>query len=145
MVDDDDSMREAIQNLIKSVGFRAEAFASTEEFVQCDHLGEIACLILDMQLPGMSGLELQRLLAVATYEIPIIFITAQYNGGVREQALKAGAVDFLYKPFNEEALLKAVHSALNRLAKATTTAPEAPRRGPSEKASSISAISDGLS
>jgi FixJ family two-component response regulator len=112
IVDDDESMREAIESLIKSLGFRAETFGSTEEFVQCDHLAQIACLILDVQLPGMSGLELQRLLSIATYTFPIIFITAQIDDSIREQALKAGAVDFLYKPFSEKALLRAVDSAL---------------------------------
>ena len=112
IVDDDESMREAIESLIKSLGFRAETFGSTEEFVQCDHLAQIACLILDVQLPGMSGLELQRLLSIATYTFPIIFITAQIDDSIREQALKAGAVDFLYKPFGEKALLRAVDSAL---------------------------------
>lgn len=112
ILDDDESMREAIESLIKSFGFRAETFASTEEFVQCDHLAQIACLILDVQLPGMSGLELQRQLSMATYTFPIIFITARIDDNIREQALKAGAVDFLYKPFSEEALLRAVDSAL---------------------------------
>jgi FixJ family two-component response regulator len=104
VVDDDNSMREAVMSLIKSLGFRAETYISTEEFVRCDHLGEIACLILDVQLPGMNGLELQRLLSIARYKTPIIFITAHGDD--------AGAVEFLYKPFSEESLLKAVDSAL---------------------------------
>jgi CheY-like chemotaxis protein len=113
IVDDNESMREAIESLIKSIGFRAETFASTEEFVQCDHLAQIACLILDVQLPGMSGLELQRLLAIATYTFPVIFVSGRTDEYTREQALKAGALAFLYKPFSEEALLKAVYSALS--------------------------------
>jgi FixJ family two-component response regulator len=113
IVDDDDSMREAIESLIKSIGFRAETFASTEEFVQCDHLAQIACLILDVQLPGMSGLELQRLLSIATYTFPIIFISGRTDECMRDRALKAGAFEFLYKPFSEEALLKAVYAALS--------------------------------
>jgi FixJ family two-component response regulator len=105
-------MREAIESLIRSIGFRAETFASTEEFGQCNHLARIACLILDVQLPGMSGLQLQRLLSLATYNFPIIFISARTDECMREQALKAGALAFLYKPFSEKALLKAVYSAL---------------------------------
>ena len=114
IVDDDESMREAIESLIESLGFRAETFASTEEFVQCDHLRQIACLILDVHLPGMSGLELQRQLSIATYNFPIIFITGRGDDRMREHALKAGAVEFLYKPFSNEALLTAVRSALKR-------------------------------
>ncbi|TMA95362.1 MAG: response regulator [Deltaproteobacteria bacterium] len=114
IVDDDESMREAIESLVESLGFRAETFASTEEFVQCDHLGQIACLILDVHLPGMSGLELQRLLSFATYAFPIIFISGRGDDRMREYALKGGAVEFLYKPFTAEALLTAVHSALKR-------------------------------
>jgi FixJ family two-component response regulator len=112
VVDDDTSMREAVMSLIKSLGFRAETYISTEEFVRCDHLGEIACLILDVQLPGMNGLELQRLLSIARYKTPIIFITAHGDEALRKHALDAGAVEFLYKPFSEESLLKAVDSAL---------------------------------
>ena len=114
IVDDDESVSEAIASLIESVGFRAETFASTEDFVQCDHLRQIACLILDVHLPGMSGLELQRILSFATYNFPIIFITGRGDDRMRERALKAGAVEFLYKPFSNEALLAAVHSALKR-------------------------------
>lgn len=114
IVDDDDSMRQAIESLIKSIGFRAETFASTEEFVQCDHIAQIACLILDVQLPGMNGLELQRLLSIAAYNFPIIFITARADDCMRDRALKAGALAFLYKPFSEQALLEAVYSALKQ-------------------------------
>jgi len=97
IVDDDESMSEAIASLIESLGFRAETFASTEDFVQCDHLRQIACLILDVHLPGMSGLELQRLLSFATYNFPIIFITGRSDDRMREYALEGGAVEFLYK------------------------------------------------
>lgn len=114
IVDDDDSMRQAIESLIKSIGFRAETFASTEEFVQCDHIAQMACLILDVQLPGMNGLELQRLLSIAAYNFPIIFITARADDCMRDRALKAGALAFLYKPFSEQALLEAVYSALKQ-------------------------------
>jgi FixJ family two-component response regulator len=114
IVDDDHSVREAIKSLIKSVGFRAETYASTEEFVQCDHLNEIACLILDIQLSGKSGLELQRQLTMGPYNVPIVFITAHGDENIRRQALKDGAVDFVYKPFSEESLLNAVHAALKQ-------------------------------
>lgn len=114
IVDDDISIREAVNSLIKSVGFRAQTFASTEEFVQCDHLGEISCLILDVRLPGMSGLELQRHPAITTYRIPIVFISGLGDETMRQQALDAGAVEFLYKPFSEESLLKAIDTALKR-------------------------------
>jgi FixJ family two-component response regulator len=96
------------------MGFRVETFGSTEEFVQCDHLAQIACLILDVQLPGTSGIELQRLLSIAAYTFPIIFITAHGDDRLREQALKAGAVEFLNKPFSEVSLLTALDWALKR-------------------------------
>jgi FixJ family two-component response regulator len=118
VVDDDHSMREAVSSLIQSVGMRVESFGSTEEFVQCDHMGEIACLILDVKMPGMSGLELQRHLASAQQRIPIIFVTGHGDDIMRKQALNAGAVEFLYKPFSDESLLSAVNSALNRQSEA---------------------------
>jgi FixJ family two-component response regulator len=112
IVDDDEPVREAIESLLKSVGFKAEVFASAEEFLNSDHLPETECLILDVRMPGMSGLELQRQLAAAGSRIPIIFITAHGDEEVQAQALKAGAVAFLRKPFSEEALLSAVQAAL---------------------------------
>ena len=112
IVDDDDSVRESIRSLIRSVGFRAEVFGSAEAFLNSDHLSHTDCLILDVRMPGMTGLELQRQLAMRNWQISIIFITAHDDGENRSRALEAGAVDFLCKPFSEEALLKAVHSAL---------------------------------
>ena len=112
IVDDDESIREALRSLIRSVGFKAETFASGEEFLNSDRLPETACLILDLQMPGISGLELQRRLAGLQNRVPIVFITAHGNEEDRRRALQAGAVDFLRKPFSEEALLEAVHSAL---------------------------------
>ena len=114
IVDDDESVRESVSSLVRSAGFGTEVFASAEEFLNSAHLRDTACLILDLRMPGMSGLELQRRLSDADYRIPIIFITAQRNEGDRMQALKAGAVDFLYKPFSEKTLLKAVDTALRR-------------------------------
>jgi FixJ family two-component response regulator len=99
---------------MKSVGFRVEAFASAEDFLQRGTLHATACLILDVRLPGMSGLDLQRQLA-PHHHIPIIFVSAHDEQKTRDQALQAGAVAFLNKPISEEALLNGVHSALKRL------------------------------
>jgi FixJ family two-component response regulator len=112
IVDDDESIREAVESLVKSVGYRAEPFATAEEFLNSDHRQDTACLILDVRMPGMSGLELQHQLAAANWSIPIIFITAHDDERARAQALRAGAVDFLRKPFSEEALLNGVRSAV---------------------------------
>lgn len=114
IVDDDDSLRNSLNNLIRSVGFRVQGFASAEEFLNSNQLHDTACLILDVRMPGMSGLDLQRHLVAADCRLPIIFITSHGDGDARARALEAGAVDFLYKPFREEALLKAIDSALNR-------------------------------
>ncbi len=112
IVDDDESVREAVESLLKSVGFRTEAFASAEEFLHSGHHQETRCLILDLRMPGMSGLELQRRLVAAGSSISIIFITAHGDEEARAQALGAGAVAFLRKPFSEEALLRALQAAL---------------------------------
>jgi FixJ family two-component response regulator len=112
IVDDDQAVRDALSNLLESVGMRVEAFTSAEDFVNSGRLHQRTCLILDIQLPGMSGLELQRQLAAGENLIPIIFITAPGEDGIREQALHDGAVGFFYKPFSSEALLNAVHSAM---------------------------------
>jgi FixJ family two-component response regulator len=112
VVDDDASMREALQRLLRLEGFRTAAFASAEDFLHAGQLQETACLIVDVRLPRMSGLELQRQLATTNASIPLIFITAHGDEAARAQALRAGAVDFLYKPFRHEALLRAIGSAL---------------------------------
>ncbi|HEV2826344.1 MAG TPA: response regulator [Pyrinomonadaceae bacterium] len=113
IVDDDDSVREAINSLLRSVGLRADVFGSAEEFLTSDAVKDTACLILDVRMPGMSGLELQARLAGTDYKIPIIFITAHASDReARVRALRAGALDFLYKPFTEEVLLKHVYAAL---------------------------------
>ena len=112
IVDDEESVREALQSLLKSMGFRAEGFASAEDFLQSSLLPGTTCLILDVRMPGMGGLELQRQLAAHKRRIPIIFVTAHGDDDTRARALQAGAVDFLAKPFSEDALLTAVHSAL---------------------------------
>ena len=112
IVDDDQSVREATTSLLKSNGFRVEVFSSAEDFLASRYLGETKCLILDVQMPGMSGLELQRRLTSANRDIPIVFISAHENQEVRKQAIRTGAIDFLPKPFSEEALLRAIRDAL---------------------------------
>jgi FixJ family two-component response regulator len=112
VVDDEEAIREATESLIRSVGFRAVVFPSAEDFLGSNHLQDTGCLIVDVRMPGMSGLELQRRLATANYSLPIIFITAHDDADTRARALRAGAVAFLDKPFNDEVLLRAVHAAL---------------------------------
>ncbi len=112
IVDDDDSLRNSLDNLIRSVGFHAQGFPSAEALLSSNQLHDTACLILDVRLPGMNGLELQRRIAAANWRIPIIFITSHADGDARARALEAGAVDYLYKPFREEELLNAIDAAL---------------------------------
>ena len=112
IVDDDDALRHSLDDLLQSVGFRVQGFASAEAFLRTQHAPETACLILDVRLPGMNGLELQRQLVAAHWAIPIIFITAHADDDVRARALAAGAVAFLYKPCREEDLLRAIEAAL---------------------------------
>ncbi|HEX9273019.1 MAG TPA: response regulator transcription factor [Candidatus Binatia bacterium] len=112
VVDDDDSIRESLGGLIRSVGFAVKAFASAEEFLTSDRLPDTDCLILDVRMPGMNGLELQRRLAASHMSIPVIFITAHGDEETRVRALNGGAVDYLLKPFSEEALLNAINTAL---------------------------------
>ncbi|PYP19570.1 MAG: two-component system response regulator [Gemmatimonadetes bacterium] len=114
VVDDDESIRESLRGLIRSIGLRVETFPSAEAFSRSAALGKTDCLILDVRMPGMSGLELQRELATGEHDIPIIFITAHGSDeGVRAGALRDGAVAYLSKPFSEDALLEAVTAALN--------------------------------
>jgi FixJ family two-component response regulator len=115
VVDDDEAIREAVQSLLRSVGLRAEAFASAQDFLQSGRLPDTACLIVDVRMPRMSGLELQQQLTTAQCPMPIIFITAHGDAETRTRALRAGAVDLLDKPFSDEALLSAVQSALQAL------------------------------
>jgi FixJ family two-component response regulator len=113
IVDDDDLMRSALQGLLKAVGLPATAFASAEEFLTSGQKHQIACLIADIRMPGMSGLDLQAKLNAERCRVPIIFITAHGDEKMRMQALRAGAVEFLAKPFNDEALLESVRAALD--------------------------------
>jgi len=118
VVDDDASVLRTTTLLIESLGFRAAGFESAELFLKSDQLHETSCLIIDIQMPGMNGLQLQSHLAAAGYKIPIIFITAHDNKESRQQALQAGAVAFLGKPFSDELLLQIMVQPCGR-----TTAP----------------------
>jgi len=112
IVDDDDALRNSLDNLLRSMGFRVQGFASAEAFLQAQHTPETACLLLDVRLPGMNGLELQSQLVAAHWGIPIIFVTAYADDDAHERALAAGAVAFLYKPCREEDLLHAIEVTL---------------------------------
>jgi FixJ family two-component response regulator len=113
VVDDDESMREAVRVLMKSLGFTAEAFASAEEFLNSRQLPRTSCLITDVQMPGMTGLELHRHLVAFGKTIPTILITAYPDDTVRERALGDGVVCYLSKPFEESDLLACIHAALS--------------------------------
>src|SRR6516225_6875355 len=112
IIDDDESVRESLPDLLREFGFAARAFSSAEEFLSSDSVGQTKCLILDVAMPGMTGLDLQKELRRLGQEIPVIFITAQKDETIRQQALKQGAVNFLYKPFSETALLEALNAAV---------------------------------
>src|ERR1700680_4140487 len=112
IVDDDDSMRSALEGLLKAGGLPAQAFASAEEYLKSGQQHENACLIADIRMPGMSGLELQAKLNAEACRIPTIFITAHGDEKMRMQALRAGAVEFMAKPFDDEVLLESVRAAL---------------------------------
>ena len=114
IVDDDDALRTSLDNLIRSVGFRAHGFSSAEAFLRSDDARETACLMLDVRMPGMNGLELQRQMIAANWQIPIIFITSHVDDEARARALDAGAVAFLYKPCREDDLLQAIEAALTQ-------------------------------
>jgi len=114
IVDDDDALRNSLDNLLRSVGFRVYGFASAEAFLQAQPAPETACLLLDVRLPGMNGLALQRQLVAAHGSLPIVFVTAYADDDVRARALAAGAVAFLSKPCREEELLQAIEAALTQ-------------------------------
>src|ERR1700676_3425211 len=117
IVDDDELMRNALQGMLKSVGLPSQVFASAEEFLKSGQQQQTACLITDIRMPGMSGLELQAKLNTEHCRIPTIFITAHGDTKMRSQALRAGAVEFLAKPFDDEVLLGSVRAALESLAR----------------------------
>jgi FixJ family two-component response regulator len=112
IVDDDELMRTALQGLLKSAGLLAQSFASAEDFLKSGQQHDTGCLITDIRMPGMSGLELQAQLNADHCRIPTIFITAHGDARMRMQAMRAGAVEFLAKPFDDEALLESVRAAM---------------------------------
>lgn len=114
IVDDDESIRKGLGRLFRSVGFDVDSFASAEEFLDSGDLQRSSCLILDLGMPGMGGLELQSRLVAGHWQIPIIFLTANGNEQSRGQALKAGAIDFISKPFNEASLIRDVNKAVDQ-------------------------------
>ena len=114
IIDDDRGMRQAVQDLVESVGLRAESFATGEEFLRKQRTNEPSCLVLDVRLPQMSGLDIQRRLMEAGVKIPIIFITAHGDIPMSVRALKSGAAEFLTKPFRDQELLDAINLALQR-------------------------------
>ena len=112
IVDDDEAVRESLRGFFRSVGLTANVFSSAEEFLAWPDLRTTHCLIVDVRMPGMNGLELQRRLAADQHPIRVIFMTAHVDEDVRARALASGAVDFLLKPFSEEALLNAIKGCL---------------------------------
>ena len=114
VVDDDESVRESLPDLLRQFGFAAEAFSSAEQFLASDAVSETSCLLLDVAMPGMSGPDLQHELTRRRQTIPIVFITAQGDRTLRPRLLARGAVECLFKPFSEAALLNAVRAALRR-------------------------------
>jgi FixJ family two-component response regulator len=114
IVDDDGGLRQAIHDLVESVGLRAESFASGEDFLRAKRVNRPSCLVLDVRLPQMSGLDFQKRLTEKGIQIPIIFITAHGDIPMSVRALKSGAVEFLTKPFRDQDLLDAIHQALER-------------------------------
>jgi len=112
VVDDDESVRESLPDMLRQFGFAAESFASAEAFLASDVVGRTSCLILDVAMPGMSGPDLQRELANRRWSIPIVFITASGDNTIRARVVADGAVECLFKPFSEGALLDALNAAL---------------------------------
>jgi FixJ family two-component response regulator len=112
IIDDDESMRDATRRLVKSLGFNADTFASAEEYLQSERMHDTSCLITDLQMPGLSGVELQSLLIARGISTPIIFVTAYPEGGIRTHVLDAGAIGFLGKPFDEGHLIDCLKIAL---------------------------------
>ncbi len=114
IVDDDESVREATKGLVRSLGYTAATFESAEEFLNSERRYDTSCVIADVQMPGLSGVEMQRRLIEEGHDLPMIFVTAFPEDRVRATAMEAGAVGFLSKPFNEEHLIGCLDSALGR-------------------------------
>ena len=115
VIDDDEAVRESLQSLLKSVGYRVNTFAAAEQFLELDDTGGTDCLILDVRLGGMSGPDLQRELIARSRTVPIVFITAHGDEMTRARVMADGAVECLAKPFSEEVLLAAVHAGFDRI------------------------------
>jgi FixJ family two-component response regulator len=113
VVDDDESVRDALSSLIRSAGYQCELFSSAEAFLVSNRLGQTDCMLLDIQMPGLSGIELYSRLREMSCFVPVIFVTAHTDDALRAKALRDGATAFLEKPFNDDALLAAIGSALN--------------------------------
>ena len=124
IVDDDDLVGRSLKRVISLSGYRVEVFASADDFLCSDYLIECNCLILDVQMPGINGLELQRQLLTRKFRFPIIFITSHWDEASKAQALKAGAVDYLRKPFREEQLLDAIRKAFDGEVRRQTKMPK---------------------
>jgi FixJ family two-component response regulator len=114
VVDDDPSMRESLRNLVRSIGLRAQVFASAQEFLRSAHVDRPACLVLDVRMPGLSGLDLQKRMADAGTDIPIVFLSGHADIPMSVRAMKAGAAEFLTKPVREQDLIDAIQEALER-------------------------------
>ena len=114
VIDDDASLRKSLSRLLRSAGYTTEAFASAEEFLARDHYGGIGCLLLDVQMPGLSGMDLQKELNKADYHMPIIFITGHGDIPMSVEAMKDGALDFLTKPFHDKELLQVIEKAIEK-------------------------------
>jgi FixJ family two-component response regulator len=112
-VDDDFRVRESIESLVESAGYMPRVFSSAEEFLGSGALGEATCVITDVRMPGMDGLDLQRRIRVKHPRLPVIFISAHFDDEIRRRALEGGAVDFMYKPFDATDLLQAIDRALS--------------------------------
>jgi FixJ family two-component response regulator len=122
IIDDDASVREAVQRFLRALGYVAHAFASADVFLRWSQVTDNSCLIMDVKMPGMTGLELQRQLQIQGFQVPIIFITSVEDESIRTQALNSGAVSFLTKPFEIRTLIKHLEEALKRRPIAPTTA-----------------------
>ena len=112
VVDDDESMRESLPDLVREFGFEARAFSSAEEFLASDYVGKTQCLILDIAMPRMTGPELYKELKLRKHQIPVVFITAQKDEAIRLRLIEQGATDCLFKPFSDTALQEALNTAL---------------------------------
>ena len=114
VIDDDASVRRGLERLLRSAGYAVETFASARAFLDRGDYARASCLVLDVRMPGQSGLDLQNVLVTAGYDIPILFITGHGDVAMAVQAIKAGAVDFLAKPFDDDVFLEAVHQATTK-------------------------------